>query len=231
MRPDKLNVGWVHDDTPPAAMRAHRHPGDLERRVMDHLQASNRPLGAYEIARLSRRSGSPLAPNQVYRVLARLAARGDVQRIELLSAYLPTRRECAGFLVCRHCRSVETFDSTAVAQRIDLLCRSEGFAASAAIVELLGLCADCPAPTANNGSPKRSSGMRMLLALLSLAGSVAPIAPADAVTASRPNPSGNPGIVGGMAAADRASPLPCERSAIFPLRTPELHLPHRKERN
>lgn len=124
--------------------RLHRRPESLDLLVMTLLKESNRPLGAYDIAERSHERGTPLSPAQVYRVLDRL---GDkVQRIELLAAWLVSQGERRGFLVCRCCRSVESFPVSAVQVSLDRLCRKARFNGSRAIVEALGLCADCAEP-------------------------------------------------------------------------------------
>lgn len=162
---------------------SHRQPADLERRVMEHLRASNHPLGAHEIARRSRQTGSPLAPNQVYRILERLLQRGEVRRIELLSAYTLAQDDKAGFAVCADCRTVTPFEAEYLAGQIEQLCRARGFESAMPIIEVSGLCPECRAHRASAFPIRRMPGMAMLFALLSLAGGSAPgaIARADAV--------------------------------------------------
>ena len=181
MPSDRLNMGWTHEGSRGSETRAfHRQPDDLDRQVMDHLRASNGPQGAYEIVRLSRRTGMPLAPSQVYRVLARLADRGAVQRIELLSAYTPAERKYAGFLVCKYCRSVESFDGTSLVRLIEPLCVAEGFAPGVPVIEILGRCRECAGQAPTSPPEKPLVGKKILLALLSMTGSAVLAAPADA---------------------------------------------------
>lgn len=186
MRPDQQGR-WTVVALPTMARR-YRSPGQLDQCVMDALGASNRPLGAYEIAARSRKSDMPLAPNQVYRILDRLIARGDVQRVELLASYLPARGKRTGFMVCRACQAVETFDVGELADTLAPLCEAQGFTPSASVIELSGLCTDCakhPAdePVPAQGSRSRSSrGMQSLLALVAAAGTAVLSAPADAAS-------------------------------------------------
>lgn len=184
MRPDP-NQNWTVVTLPTTARR-YRSPEELDQSVMEALGASNRPLGAYEIAAQSRNSGMPLAPNQVYRILDRLIARGDVQRVELLASYLPARGERCGFMVCRSCQAVETFEMEKLADRLAPLCKAHGFAPSASVVEISGLCSECAecqadTPTSANGGRRQPNpGMQTLLALLTAAGAAVLAAPADA---------------------------------------------------
>lgn len=155
---------------------------------MEALDASNRPLGAYEIAARSRKSGMNLAPNQVYRILDRLIARGDVQRVELLASYLPARGKRSGFMVCRSCKAVETFEMEELADALAPLCKTHGFAPSASVVELSGLCTECTGRESDAAAPPREGrphhvgrGMQSLLALLTAAGAAVLSAPAEAM--------------------------------------------------
>lgn len=170
----------------PTMARRYRTPEQLDQCVMDALGASNRPLGAYEIAALSRKSDMPLAPNQVYRILDRLNARGDVQRVELLASYIRAQGKRTGFMVCRGCQAVEAFDMGDLADTLAPLCEAQGFAPSASVIELSGLCTDCAEHPANESVPaersrsRSSRGMQSLLALLVTAGTAVLSAPADA---------------------------------------------------
>jgi Fur family zinc uptake transcriptional regulator len=115
----------------------------LDSLVMSLLQASNRPLTAYDIVSLSAQRGSALPPAQAYRVLERLISKRTVQRIELLSAYVPVHGEKKGFSVCRRCQTIETFPIPSAAAAVDRLCCAAGFTAFRALFEVSGLCADC----------------------------------------------------------------------------------------
>jgi len=168
----------------PTMARRYRSPEQLDQCVMDVLGASNRPLGAYKIAAQRRKSSIPLAPSQVYRILDRLIARGDVQRVELLASYLPARGKRAGFMVCRACQAVETFDVEELANTLAPFCEGHGFAPSASVIELSGLRIDCAESRADEPAPgdgvRSGRGMQSLLALLVTAGAAVLSAPGDA---------------------------------------------------
>ena len=137
---------------------------------MEHLRASNHPLGAYDIARLSRQNGSPLAPNQVYRILDRLIDRGQVWRVELLSAYMPAQEGLGALAVCKECRTATSFDAGNTGSDLVELCHANGFAPAASIIEVSGLCPECSARRGGAAPFKRSHGFAILFALLSLGG-------------------------------------------------------------
>ena len=82
-----------------------------EQLVLGKLEASDRPLGAYEILTLVIPEGIA-APNSVYRALRQLIALGRVRKIASISAY--AARRCGGegeigaYVICRRCgRAIE----------------------------------------------------------------------------------------------------------------------------
>jgi superoxide dismutase, Cu-Zn family len=164
----------------------HRISAVLDDMVRTVLNESNQPLSAYDIARRSSDQGAPLLPVQVYRVLDRLTSRGEVQRIELLSAYLPTRGGPTGFMVCRCCRSVETFPVSAIEKAIHRLCRAAGFSASRSLFELSGTCAECARQSAAPARPSTKRKDRMMatkmkaLVMAMSTGAMLATAPVDA---------------------------------------------------
>lgn len=153
-----------------------RKAADLDRQVVEQLKASNHPLGAYEITRRSHETGSPLAPNQVYRVLDRLIERGEVQRIELLSAYIPANGAEMGFATCKVCRSATSFEAEELARELEQACRSQGFKALTPILEVLGVCPECNAQRAAAPPIRRTRG-RPERSLPSACSPVSPIHP------------------------------------------------------
>ena len=160
-------------------------PALLDSIVMAIIESSNRPLTAYEIARLSTDRGSSLTPPQVYRVLDRLTARDAIQRIELRAAYVATHGQRKGFLVCRCCPAIEAFPISALTHAIDRLCTAAGFSASHSLFEVTGLCADCAKRGGTKFTKQGKAGamtgrMKPLLALVTTAGALTLAMPADA---------------------------------------------------
>lgn len=170
---------------PGTGRRSYRMPALLDSVVMSLIERSNRALTAYEIARLSADGGSAVSAAQVYRVLDRLAARGAIQRIELLAAYMATHNEQSGFLVCRCCSAVVTFPVSTLTAAVDQLCRAVGFSPSHSLFEVIGLCSDCRRSRAAE-APKTGKAraimrsMKTLIALMTTAGAFAFAMPADA---------------------------------------------------
>lgn len=106
------------------------------------LGSSKAPLGAYAIAHRSKATGTPLAPNQVYRILDRLEAQAKIRRVESLNAFCAVRGPPGPIMLCRHCGGVSLL---AVDPRQDVarLCRAAGFHPDRIIVEVIGRCHDC----------------------------------------------------------------------------------------
>ena len=123
--------------------RPYRSAATLDALVMRLLRQSKGPLTAYEIAQRANDLDSPISPAQAYRVLDRLMEADKVQRVELLSAYLPSTGKQHGFLVCRHCRSVRPFAIPFLQETIQRLCRTAVFRPARTIVESWGSCSDC----------------------------------------------------------------------------------------
>lgn len=123
--------------------------------VLDRLEASDRPLGAYEILRQVTDEGI-VAPNSVYRALRKLIALGRVRKIAGISAYAAQRAvaegEVAAYLICRRCgRAVEkTFERRHLAPFI----ADRSLPVDTVFIEAFGRCAgdDCaPQPPRRNG--------------------------------------------------------------------------------
>lgn len=176
-------------------MRKHRRPyrsaATLDALIMRLLRQSSEPLTAHEIARRASEGKTPVASAQVYRVLDRLTEGNEVQRVELLSAYLPSLGEQHGFMVCRWCRSVRPFPAPNLRQTMRRLCRAASFLPSRMIFESWGVCAACEseAEKAEFASGKeRTMGRKMkgLLTLMMAAGAMVAAMPADAAVAHSP---------------------------------------------
>lgn len=167
--------------------RPYRPAAILDAMVMTLLIESNQPLTAYDIARRSGEKGSRITPAQVYRVLDRLEADRRVQRVELLSAWLPWRDGRHGFMICRECRAVQTLPIGALQATVQRLCRTMGFSPSREVFETWGLCAECDSRRAAANRSDRTgkehrmpNGMKGMLALMATAGAMLAIVPADA---------------------------------------------------
>lgn len=122
---------------------ARRRPETLEWLVLDLLRRAGEPLTAHQLIACGKDDDFNLTPIQVYRVLGRLVARNAVQRIELLSAYLPIEGVPGGFVVCRCCFAVTLVPISTLAEAIAGLCQELQFSNERAVVEVMGLCSTC----------------------------------------------------------------------------------------
>jgi Fur family zinc uptake transcriptional regulator len=109
------------------------------------LREIGRPLTAYQI--LHELEGTTIkAPVQVYRALSKLMASGKVYRVESLNAFVLCDRhhETArpGFLICKHCGTVQEFDDEAI-EEISRRLDGAGFAVETLSLEVSGLCVSC----------------------------------------------------------------------------------------
>jgi Fur family transcriptional regulator, zinc uptake regulator len=117
------------------------------RRVLEIIAASHSAIGAYEIMdRLGEQQRRP-APISVYRALDFLIAQRLVHRLASRNAYIacttPRAAHGAQFLICERCGAIgEVFDD-AVEDAIAEAAQSAGFAMTARLVEVAGLCACC----------------------------------------------------------------------------------------
>lgn len=152
--------------------RAHRLPAELDALVITLIKASNRPLTAYDIVRLSRDGGSPLAPIQVYRVLDRLIAAGRLPRIELLSAYLPAWSQPLGFVVCRSCQAVEALPVAYLMGAVLSHCEGTGFKLSRTVTRYPAYARTAPLPGTGSDRANDANGVACPVSRLTAVGPI-----------------------------------------------------------
>ncbi|MBZ0227391.1 MAG: transcriptional repressor [Bauldia sp.] len=124
---------------------------DQRRQVLEALLASHVPASAYDVIdRLGGDAGARRpAPISVYRALEFLVAHGFAHRIESRSAYVACDRggDCDGeatlFLLCDRCGAAGEASSAKLHRLIAEVTDAVGFAPSAPVVEIRGLCAAC----------------------------------------------------------------------------------------
>jgi Fur family zinc uptake transcriptional regulator len=126
------------------------------RQVLDVLLASHVPVSAYEIMdRIGAHARRP-SPISVYRALDFLVANRFVHRIESRNAFLACAHEhgeTAGdgrepklvFLLCEACGAAAEAEPPRLAAVIEDIADRAGFAVTAAVLEVRGLCARCQA--------------------------------------------------------------------------------------
>jgi Fur family zinc uptake transcriptional regulator len=149
-------------------MSRRRTPDELDKIVMSTVADASKPITAYGLVAILSDLREQVAPQQVYRTLERLVAKGDVVRIETLNAYRATvcEGEARGpLLFCRECRGTTRarcpgleFELVSLAERI-------GFQPARFIVEISGLCAVCQAAASGNGGSRNARRTRRSVVL------------------------------------------------------------------
>ncbi len=129
--------------TPKSAKR--RAAPEQDAMVAQALKRAGRALSAYELID-QLRDQAVLAPQTIYRSLARLIARGDAHRLESLNAFIACAHDHHGiavFAICEGCGSVQEFEEPAAVTRLQGWAGQSGFAVDQMTLELRGRCADC----------------------------------------------------------------------------------------
>jgi Fur family transcriptional regulator, zinc uptake regulator len=126
------------------------------RRVLEIIAASHAAIGAYEIMdRLADQQRRP-APISVYRALDFLIAQRFVHRLASRNAYVacttPRAAHGAQFLICERCGAIGEVCDDAVEDAIAGAAHTAGFAVTARLVEVAGLCASCAREVADSAT-------------------------------------------------------------------------------
>ena len=123
---------------------------DQRRSVLAALLQSHVPASAYDVIdRLADESGRRPAPVTVYRALEFLVEHRFAHRIESRNAYVACDRgaDCAGettlFLLCDRGGAAGEASSAALHRVLGEVTARVGFAPSAPVIEIRGLCAAC----------------------------------------------------------------------------------------
>lgn len=119
------------------------------RNVLAVINASDQPLGAYDILEQLRAQQPRIAPPTVYRALDFLLTEGLIHKLESLHAFVgchhPDHPHHSQFLICEDCGEVDELHSPLVRDSLDDAAKARGFAPKHSTVELLGRCARCQA--------------------------------------------------------------------------------------
>lgn len=121
---------------------------DLRRVVFEEIAASHHAVGAYDVLDRLAQKGNRLAPISVYRALDALLQAGVVHRLESRNAYYACHATHGQgtvqvVLTCSSCSSVAEVAGDGVLERIETAAARADFRATAAIVEVSGLCSHC----------------------------------------------------------------------------------------
>ena len=124
----------------------------IRRKVLEALYATDKPLGAYDLAEIVAPNGRRLAPITVYRALDFLIEQGLAYRLASRNAYIASlheteNREMAAFLICENCGSVDEVTSQDLSREIAHLLSQNGFRLKSKVLEITGQCAHCQGGT------------------------------------------------------------------------------------
>ena len=119
------------------------------RRVLEIVAGSHLAIGAYQILELLGRDGRLPAPISVYRALEFLVQQGLIHRVASRNAFVacsgPDESHTAQFLICEQCGQVSELRDHTVNDALLRSAAGRGFAMTAAVVEVVGACANCQA--------------------------------------------------------------------------------------
>lgn len=117
------------------------------REVLAIINASDQPLGAYDIMERLRAKQPRIAPPTVYRALEFLLAEGLIHKLESLHAFVscrhPDHPHYSQFLICKDCGDVDEVHSELVNAQLSDAARQRGFEPDQSTVEVTGRCGRC----------------------------------------------------------------------------------------
>ncbi|NKD77982.1 transcriptional repressor [Haematospirillum sp. H1815] len=119
------------------------------RQVLEILWEDHRPVSAYGILHRLNEAGGRVAPMAVYRALDFLVERGLAHRLNSLNAFVACsdagHSVISGvwFFICSRCGQVAETQDGSIARAVSSAAGRIGFAISAQIVEIMGVCPDC----------------------------------------------------------------------------------------
>ncbi|MEP5761315.1 MAG: Fur family transcriptional regulator [Litoreibacter sp.] len=117
--------------------------------ILDVLNASDRPMTAYQILEQLKVDEPNIAPPTVYRTLSALTDQGHAHRLESIKAFVPCRcnhvESVPVLAICEQCGSVEEHDGSDLLRKLTALTDQSAFRADRHIVEIHGLCNSCTA--------------------------------------------------------------------------------------
>jgi Fur family transcriptional regulator, zinc uptake regulator len=122
-------------------------PGTPLRELVEAvLRASERPLGAYDLAdAISLRTGRKCHTNSVYRCLDYLCSHGVVYQIAVNNKFLIVDGQTKpnSFLVCSACNMVTGYFDGPTEKLLRNIAERAGFVPKQVVIECVGLCDAC----------------------------------------------------------------------------------------
>ncbi|MEM8749016.1 MAG: transcriptional repressor [Pseudomonadota bacterium] len=129
-----------------------RRLGVNDKRVFEILLSEHRSFSAYEVVDRTEQQDKRLQANQVYRAVETLIELGVVHRVELKNGYMachsPDECDAQQILICRSCNQVAEMEHARLSRTIAKSAEQAGFLPDPQRLELLGLCANCADPGA-----------------------------------------------------------------------------------
>ena len=120
----------------------------VRRGTLEILLQAHTALGAYEVLDRLALAGLGGKPPQVYRALQFLIEQGFVHKLEALNAYIacvtPGQCERPCFMVCVECGRVAEHSVPKVTKQLNVAAQQAGFSPSNSVMELSGICNECP---------------------------------------------------------------------------------------
>ena len=115
--------------------------------VLNVLNASDRPLTAYQIMKQLQADEPSIAPPTVYRTLAALTGQGQAHKLESIKAFVPCRcshdESVPVLAICEGCGAVEEHDGSGLLPELSALTAASSFTSHKHIVEIHGRCDSC----------------------------------------------------------------------------------------
>ena len=119
----------------------------LRRRILDMLAASERPLGAYEIAALNKDAeGKACHPNSVRRALKFLTERGLAVQVQSLHKFIAAPTSPSHdliVLICTVCTGVQAEASAGLGKELKQIAVDKLFTVRQLLIECIGMCRNC----------------------------------------------------------------------------------------
>ncbi|WP_162528576.1 Fur family transcriptional regulator [Novosphingobium sp. BW1] len=124
--------------------RQHRIPAaQLDELVLAALARAAAPLSAYQIIAALRDERKTVAPPPIYRALKRLLDQGEIERIEMLSAYRIRIVEKCIHAICDSCGGLSSIPASHAVDALNAAMKHAGFASPRLSIEATGRCARC----------------------------------------------------------------------------------------
>jgi len=120
----------------------------VRERTLEILLESHNALGAYEVLEKLAAAGFGEKPPVVYRALGFLMDQGFVHKLEKLNAYVacvePSVCSHPCLMVCKLCGRVAEQSVPGARKQLTAAANQLGFSTAAAVMELSGVCNQCP---------------------------------------------------------------------------------------